>query len=324
MGMGRVAARVVTGVVLCGLGLGTAAWGRDPEGRVAAGLPGLSAPVWTELELEARKLFMRATTRLSVRLQPATAILDDLGRPPEGEPRRPAGPQVAVVSLSSDLPFGRFQTSRAWVDPVTGTAFQGERLNTGRKPSWKRWRYLEGGKYVWREAPGDKQGEALERSHWSRRSERLERWDGSVPPGLVVSDSYALLYLASAGRLERGGNDLRFCLEADKRLVEVRFVPGEVVTDRFEVEVVADGGTQLRRGEMRARAVRGIGRPLAGGATGEDVDLGFLGLKGEITILFEEETGIPLEVRGRAEGVGRVTVRVRRVVLAPGAAGGGG
>jgi hypothetical protein len=319
-----VVARVVTCSVLCGLGLAAPGWGGDKVVRAAGQGPNLAAPVWTELELEARKLFLKATTRVSVRLEPATVVEGDLRVPPEGVPRQPTGPRVAVVSLSSDLPFGRRQASTAWVDAASGAALQGERLSTGRKPSWKQWRYLDGGRYVWRVSPHDPNEESLDRSAWTRRRDRLERWREVVPSGLVVSDSYALLYLVSAGRLDRGGSELRFCLEADDRLVEVRLVAGELITDRFELEEVAGGSTRVRSGEIRAQAVRGLGRPVGGGGGAEDVDLGFLGLKGEVTILLEEGTGMPLEVRGRAEGVGRVTVRVRRVVLVPEAAGGEG
>ena len=324
MGTNSVVARVVTGTVLCGLGLVALGWGGDEVVRAAGQGPNLAAPVWTELELEARKLFLKAATRVSVRLEPATAVEGDLRVPPEGVPSQPVGSRVAVVTLSSDLPFGRRETARAWVDPLSGAALQGERLRMGRKPSWKQWRYLDGGRYVWRVSPQDPNEESLDCSAWTRRRDRLERWREAVPSGLVVSDSYALLYLVSAGRLDRGGSELRFCLEADDRLVEVRLVAGELIAERFELEEVAGESTRVRTDKIRARAVRGLGRPVAGGAGAEDVDLGFLGLKGEITILVEEGTGMPLEVRGRAEGVGKVTVRVRRVVLAPEAAGGQG
>jgi hypothetical protein len=302
-------------LALCGLATGLASWGDEPGGRAQAGEPGLSSPIWTELELEARKLFLKATTRVAVKLQETGAVRGDLRTPPEGVARRPTSPRVAIVNLESDLPFGRFQTSTVWVDALTGAALQGERLASGRKPSWKLWRYLDGARYVWRAEPGDSSEARLDRSAWTRRRDRLEAWESSVPPGLVVSDSYALLYLVSAARLERDGAELRFCLEADGRLVEARFVAGEVVTDRFELEEVSAGVSGMRSGLMRARAVRGLGRPVGGEAAGEEVDLGFLGLQGEITVLLAEGWGVPLEVRGRAQGVGQVTVRVRRVVL---------
>ena len=310
--------------ILFGLCIGLPAWPRDAV-RAEDGEPELATPAWVELEFEARKFFFEATTRLSTRLESATAVREDLRASPDATPRGPSGAHVAVVRLLSELPFGRHETATAWIDAGNGAGLQGERLTTGHKNSWKLWRYLEHGKYVWRVSPEGKQEERLDSSAWTRRRERFEGWQGSVPPRMVMTDSYALLYLVSASRLERAGAERKFCLEVDGRLVEIRFQAGEEITDRFEFEEVVAGSSRMRQGKMTARAVRGIGRAVDGGSTDDDVDLGFMGLKGTITILADERTGVPLEIRGRADGVGRVTVRLRRVVLAePPAAGGDG
>jgi hypothetical protein len=47
----------------------------------------------------------------------------------------------------------------------------------------------------------------------------------------------------------------------------------------------------------------------------EDVELGFLGMRGELMIFLEAGTGLPVALSGRVQHIGEVTVRLTRVVL---------
>jgi hypothetical protein len=292
-------------------GRGGAATGPAPTGPAEERR--LLVASWEELRFEAHKLFLGASTTVGLRFE----RLAEAGlRPaPEGEAVEPGAGRVAVVSLDSDLPFGRGERVTVWVDPITGAALQTERLATGSKPGWRLQRYLSDGAFSWRASPADDE-EELGHERWSRRSERQTRWRGSAPDRPVVSDSYALLYLVSSHRFAAPGDELRLCVPAKDRLVEARFVAGEEITDRFDFEQVEGDATRRRSGEMRARVVRGLGRAVGSQASEADVDLGFLGMRGEITILLDPER-VPLEIRGRAQGVGRVVVRLKRVVMAP-------
>jgi hypothetical protein len=290
----------------------------DPGPTGPAGDGRLLVASWKELQFEAHKLFLGASTTLRLRFEKLAAA--GLRPAAEGAAVASTWSSVAMLSLDSDLPFGRDERVTAWVDPFTGAVLQTERLSTGHKPGWKLQRYLGDGIFTWRATPSDGE-ESLGHERWSRRSEKRTQWQGAVPDGLVVSDSYALFYLVSTHRFAAPGDELRICVPTKDRLVEVRLVAGEQITEEFDFEQVEGEETRRRSGEMRVRVVRGLGRAVGSQAGDADVDLGFLGMRGEITILLSAEQ-VPLEIRGRVDGVGRVVVRLKRAVMVQGLCGG--
>jgi len=317
---GTTVRRSKVAVLMIALALAAAATGLSQgEGREAPAAVAVDQPAltWSAIRLRARKFLLSASTELSVKHAPAAVVADELRQTGgDGAAAVSPGARVAVVTLYSSLPFGRREQTTAWLDGDSGAALQTEKLKTGGRPYWKLRRYLSGGYHQWRSEPASDQEKGGQSEHWSRRSERLVQWDMTPSDGAVVTDSYALLYLLAVHRLDRQGTRLRLCVSSETKLIEAEFVAGaasEVDAD-FE-EVRPDGSLRRRKGPLRVRTVVGSGRLLGSEAGSESVDLGLLGMSGQVTVLLEEGTGLPVEVRGHTEDIGSLTVKLDQVRL---------
>lgn len=270
---------------------------------------------WVELRLSAHKLFLSAATTLRVERVDASMLAGSLRTPPRGKPVPLTGPEAVALTSETDLPFGRNETVTTWLDPTSGAAIQADKLTRGHSPYRKVFRYTDRGVYAWRSAPADPKAAAEDPSAWTRRSESFQESPIAPPSGLPITESYALLYLASAARLDRPDSQLRLVILSEARLVELTFNAGELIQKRVTFDEAWPGAERHRSGGLLLRRVRVTARPLDAADGGADVDLGFLGMRGDLTILVEVGTGIPVELSGHAEHVGALTVRLDRVVL---------
>lgn len=276
---------------------------------------GAAPPVgWVELGFSARKLLVSAETTVRVEAADAAAVAARL-EPLAGDEAAGAvaGPLLAV-RLDSDLPFGRDETAVAWVRPDSGEAVASEKRGQGRRKVWKASLYRADGMAEWRAVPASPEEADLPPSAWSQRKRETVRWEAS---DRVVTDSYALLWLVARVPREEPGGSLEVAVLADERLVEVELVAGALHELEADFEQVgADGAVRRRTGPLLAREIRIGARAVSEGGPKGSVDLGFMGMRGEISAFVDLETGVPVEVRGRIGGVGQVTVRLRRAVLA--------
>ncbi len=269
---------------------------------------------WWEIELVARKFLLSAQT--SVRVQRVSADTTELTpvQPLSPPGLMPSGPELDVLTVTSVLPFGRRERVVTWLDPATGAALQTEKTRTGRGPYWKLQRYHRGGYTEWRAAPANDTEEASDPRGWSHRQVKEVPCTGRLSPDEAVSDSYALLYQVAAARLDRGSHELVLVLCSDQHLVEVRFRPGPVLKEKVSFEESWPGGRRHRGGHIRVRRIFGTARWLGKKQPDSEPETGMMGMRGPLEILVEEGTGLPVEVRGRAQGIGQLVVRLKRVI----------
>ena len=271
--------------------------------------------VWTELHYSAHKLIFGASTTLRVESLPTARLAVVLRRPPNVRPvPLPRGEAVALF-MTTDLPFGRDESVTFWLDPATGAALGGEKTVTGGSSYHKLLRFADGGLYTWRSEPSSAREDKLGPEGWTRRKQYLTHPALSPPAGTPVTDAYALLYLASAARLDRKDGSLRLVILADKGYVELFFATGGLSRLHVAFEESWPAGSRSRGGEVLVRSVRVTGHALDAAQPQDDVDLGFLGMRGALTIFVEVGSGIPVAFSGRAEHVGNLTVRLDRAVL---------
>ena len=271
--------------------------------------------VWSELRYSARKLIFAASAVLSVQRVSADELAALVRRPPRALPvPLPAGDAVAV-SMATDLPFGRRERVVVWLDPATGAALGGEETTLGYHPYRKSLRFTEDGLYTWRSAPRDSREANLAPEGWTQRKQYLVSPAVKPPPGTAVTDSFGLLYLVSAARLDRKDSSLRLVMLADDGYVELVFTPGGLSYRRAGFEESWTGGSKRREGPVLVRTVRATGHALGAPDPRQGVDLGFLGMRGALTLDVEVGTGIPIAFAGRAEHIGDLTVRLECAVL---------
>ena len=281
----------------------------------AASEQGFGEVPWTELAYSARKFFLGAETVIRVERLPARTLAEVLPTPPVGRQVLPLGTEAVGVSVTSDLPFGRDEAVKVFIDPATGAVVGGEKTMLGRSAYHKYLRYTEGGLYTWRSSPANERESALPPQSWTRRKGYLVAPSVRPPRGLSVSDSYALVYLVTAARLDRRESELRLVMLADDRYVEMNLAAGGLTYSRVSFEETWPGGSRTRRGDVLVRTVRATARALGATESSEDVELGFLGMRGALTMYLEVGTGLPVAFSGRVQHVGEVAVRLDRALL---------
>jgi len=260
---------------------------------------------------------LSAHTVIRVESACAQQLEHELVEVPDGYAPAVTGTTGSIVKLTLEthMPFGRRELAHAWLDRASGEALQGERTVSGGRPSWKLWRYTEAGYSQWRAEPASGREEALGVLGWTRRKVEAKQWQLPPTPGAVVTDSYALLYLLSAARLEAAGADLVLLVGSRDRLVEVRFT----VTARIEKQVsyveVCRRGSVERSRTVPVWVLVGRGRYLGTEKIDDDVDTGFMGMRGGITVEVEEGSGLPVQVSGDVRLLGHVVVSLDKVCI---------
>ena len=131
--------------------------------------------------------------------------------------------------------------------------------------------------------------------------------DGTaLPPGTMVHDSYALLYLLTEADLSGPGGSVEFVVISKGKLVRVVLRAGGIRENRRKIRDLSTGENrwlQLREREL-----------LLAPGEGESPEVSFLSMKGEVKIWVEEETHTLLEVSGKIPGVpGRTVLRIKAV-----------
>jgi len=301
----RLSAAVIAAVLLTG------AWGLASAGTQTACNPRVP---WTQLRFGASKFFLSATATMGVEQVPADEARSGLRSPPEGTPLVPGSPCLAKITVTTKMPFGRSEEVTVWIDPSTGAAEQYEKVASGGSPYHKIGRYTRDGYYLWRTSPANGQESSRPPSAWSHRKSHYSSWGGELPTGAVVTDPYALLFLISAASRGEPGTTMPAYVYADGHLVELSFTAKGTTSTHVSFTESWDGGSRKRKGDVPARAVR-VSAAGTAGHGGDAVNLGFLGMRGALTILLDPASGVPLAVEGDVEHLGELEARLEKVEL---------
>jgi hypothetical protein len=271
---------------------------------------------WSELDFSAHKFFLGARTTIRAERASAETLASALRTPPTGEAIAVPAAGTVALRVSTDLPFGREESVTILVDPTDGAALGGEKLMLGGNPYHKFIRYTDGGLFTWRSSPQNSREAPQPPEAWTHAKQYLVEPAIGPPRGMPVTDPYALIYLATAAHLDRRGSQLQVAMLADDQFVEVTFAAGDLTYRRVDFQEVWPGGSRARNGDALVRAVRVTARPVGQAETTADVDLGFLGMRGALTIYVELGSALPVALTGRVHHIGEVTVRLDKALLA--------
>lgn len=289
-----------------------------------AALAGSSAPArsgsppetlpWRELRFRARAAFvMGGELTLKTSGAEPRKVAAATGAPTDD---CVSGPSLEEASWRLDA------SSRASFQPRTRTAIwlssddaavrQVEHLREGR--SFKLRRFVSGGHHEWGRKPGGRRERDLAPGSWTHVWEKHEDWiGGDVPlPDLPTTSSHALLVVATLhGLHEASGRELSFLVWSKGRPARVRLRSGgtlELGVDHLR----RAAGSAVRVKERReARRVRLDGQLLQSGDTGaSSAPVALLGISEGLELLLDVDTGVPLEIRGRAPGLGKLRARL--------------
>ncbi len=260
---------------------------------------------WTRLELKAKKLFITASTVVRLRTVSASEAGGEWIESSRGEGVLPGGATVMEVAIDSTA-AGRESAVNVWFGPRHAAAVQRLKVRKGKRAYRKVSRFTDVGTYVLRTAPLEESEAGRPFTEWTKIEEFFYPYPAHSGCR-TVSEPSALLYILSASSFSPG-QTRRLCVFSGRKTIPVAieflgFEPLEV--DYAETSA---GPARRRKGEIRTRKV--AIRPLA---DGEDFEL--LGLEGDIEVFLDVESGVPLQVRGKIGGLGRVAVRLTAVEL---------
>jgi hypothetical protein len=266
---------------------------------------------WTEARLRATKLGLVGYSRLQIEEPPREEVAEALLAAGDWEGLEPSTNGTLLATVATNA-LGRDSTSKVWLDPLRGAAYQDLRVErrSGRG-QYKMQRIAPAGVYTLRRQ-SIRGGFQTSIETWERVREQyqpLTREPASEP---VVSTPTGLFYVAGAAPLDEVGDRWRISLWTRGRelLVEMRVVAEE--KREVDIKRLDSGGEPGLAGEREALRISLSGRwgDVRGDGRGPEI----LGLR-SVELLLDRETRAPLEVRGRVAFLGTVRFFLRELRL---------
>ena len=230
---------------------------------------------WCRLRLEARKAIFKGSADIRVARVPAADVVTELRQWPEGGARIPVG-EVAVFRLESKATMRGEALRTTWLDAAGLLQDDGRE---GRRGTLRR--FGASGLHAWKA-----RGSGIV-------EERFVALEDPGPRAIV--DVAGLLWLATGLRMDREGATMKVAVVSHGAVVPL------------DLSAKGTETIQSRGGAVVARRV--LIRP-----TDPEAEASLFGLRGDVDLLLETSSGMPVELRGRVAKLGAVRVRVVEVV----------
>ena len=297
------------------LALWLAAVGLCSGAACASGPTGLASgklPNWDMLEFERKSMWGTANSRIQWR-EKSSADTASLWRSPgEGKYLSPPGNHVLELTVNARAGKSNQARLQLLLNPDTLEIFQRDRLTIGRKDRRNKfYRYRDSG--VTRVRSDPEAGETdLPAQKWSKVS--LAEVDfPELPAGSVVTAPYGVLLAVSTGKLAPGEKVSVF-VHTDFNLYRVELQRGSDTELLSSYVLLDQKGQSVPYAETRVvESIHLRATPTEQAPDKPDFDL--LGLGGEITILLDRESGLPLRVLGTAPRVGKTHLDLKSARL---------
>jgi hypothetical protein len=201
-----------------------------------------------------------------------------------------------------------------WFVPRDASALQRRRDKVGTGANRKTFRYFLHGVQRVRLEPDGRQEAELPPEQWTIIKEHFYPYGPAKAGCVVLSDPALLLFVASAGVLTDEGERLDLCVFNKQTIYRARL--SAAASQSLKVDY-AEIGPDLRRDinrDITVRKIRLEARPSGAGDIEPD-PFEFFEMPGDIEILLDESSRIPLEVVGNVPGLGRVVFTLSEVTL---------
>jgi hypothetical protein len=264
---------------------------------------------WSEVQLEASKLFMSADAVLRPSLVPTGNISETLMTPGEGNAVQPGRETMELAAITNG--FSRHTEVSLLLNPVSGAAIQRVSTDSGNKNRFRIYRFTDAGAYHRTRWPR-KGEEKKPPEEWSEQTEGLRPYPTNQASE-NVTESTGLIYVAAASDLNQPGDQMKILTYARSHLYRVSLVVAEPVRITVDYQETKAGKTVGRKSKLSPLRILIRGEPAENGDEKDEFEM--LGLKGDIELLLEPETRLPLQLNGNVKIVGRVSFRLRKAVL---------
>lgn len=254
---------------------------------------------WNRLELKASKFLFSAQTEIRLRTVATSEAAAQWVQSPQGKAVEPAGLEVMEVTIESSG-FGA-STNRVWFNPNQADALQRSKLKP--KSYQKAGRFLEDGVFVLRSSPINKAETGRAPAKWTKRQPYFYPRPQEGCP--VVTEPSVLFYMLSARKSDK---PLRICVFSNKKIIPISITTAgtEQIRVNYQETRSKSPSAEHRTGSLQALrlTVRAVG----------DGEVELMGLNGDVEILLDKTSRIPLEVRGDTD-VGSVKAKLTAVEL---------
>ena len=259
----------------------------------ASGLadPARSLPCWSEVSFELHSIWITAHAKLSI-----AARSDDRSG------------AVWVLQVEESIADNHAQETQL-LTPGSGSLLQRSRLTSGKDTRLKEYRYAAGKLARTRREPDSSRDSSP--AQWPVSSRRDIDYPG-LEEGVVLTSMPALLLVAGSVP-ETPGQAVTVYVHGDLNFYRVRLsVVGE---EPVEVDYSLVGGEQRMQGERSAIVVGLQVEPV--GMPRGDPEFSLLGLDGQVSILLDAQSRLPLQVRGRAPRIGETRINLAAANIRP-------
>ncbi len=266
---------------------------------------------WSALSFKGNKLLVSVVAGADLRRVPQAELSSTLVDPARGRPVQAGGDSVFLIDFHTRS-LRKHLRNRLWFRAGDGAALQRSRLELTRgEERYKQFRYTAEGILIIRRQPaGGEVGRPP--ASWSRISREFVSYPPTFAGGQAVSDPLALFYVASVKEFAAPGDTLSLLAYFDDALqiITMRYEDEERVDADFELQ--GRGGVHRIKGQRTALRLVLSSRPLDQ-ERGRD-GLTLAGLRRPV-LLIDRQWRFPLALRGRHKVVGKVDVRLGKVVL---------
>jgi hypothetical protein len=270
---------------------------------------------WSRLLLRASDA--RGEVSIEIRLSPVPAaeLAPVLATGSGRAIKPPADAQVWLMTAIIEVrDYQKNYRTDVWFVPRDASALQRRRDKVGKGANRKTFRYLLHGVQRVRLEPDGEQEADLPPEQWPVVKEHFYPYGPAKAGCSVLSDPALLLFIASADVLTDEGERLDVCVFNKQTLYRARLSAGALRSLKVDyAEIGPDFRNDINR-DITARKIRLEARPSGAGELKPD-PFEFFEMPGDIDILLDEFSRIPVEVVGNVSGLGRVVFTLSEVTL---------
>ena len=256
-------------------------------GKVTDEIPQL--PTWQVLEFEEQAYWATANSRLE--------LVESEGDETQWEFKVSS----SVVGNSEELSLG--------FEAASGRALKRERLSKGKEQRLKTFAYRSDD--ILRERHNPQANSKAPPEEWPVTNRRTIPYPAAASQ-LVMTNPHLLILLAQRLQAQGPGGTMEVLVQTDLNFYRVRLTSGNGIPVTANYKITGD---KKSSGPRDTVAVALQVSP-EGGLTDKE-DFSLLGLQSEIILFFDKDSGLPLQVRGKAPRIGATEINLKSVTLRP-------
>jgi hypothetical protein len=244
-------------------------------------------PSWQVLEYEQKAFWATARSRLEV--------LPVAGKPDEW-----------VLDVLSSVVDNSEKLSVSF-KPSTGGVLYRARTSSGKEQRMKSYKYEAD--FILRERRNAPKDSTAPSDQWPVTNTKYVKYPASRGT-TVVTSPYMLVLLAAQLQAQGPGKSMEVIVNTDLNFYRVKLTSGNGVPVDANYKVT---GQDSVSGKVETRAVAITASPE--GKQEDDYDFSVLGLDGEVILLFDPKSGLPLQIRGDAPRIGSTEINLKSVTM---------